>query len=73
MSLNEDHNYMHLAPWTFIKMSLQGARLSFHHSVPISDQFSRLKWYKAKVLWAIALLPGMVLYLFDRMTVLRRG
>ena len=20
MSLNEDHNYMHLAPWTFVKM-----------------------------------------------------
>ncbi|MED5369275.1 MAG: glycosyltransferase family A protein [Pseudomonadota bacterium] len=73
MSLNDDHNYMHLAPWTFVKMSLQGARLSFHQSVPISEQFSRLKWSKAKVLWAIALLPGMVLYLFDRMTVLRRG
>lgn len=73
MSLNEDHNYMHLAPWTFVKMSLQGARLSFHHSVPISRQFSRLKWSKARVLWAIALLPGMVLYLFDSMTVLRRG
>lgn len=66
MSLDEDYAYMHSAPWTFFKMALQGVRLSFHQSLPISDQISRLKRFKTKALWTLALLPGFVLYIFDK-------
>ena len=65
MSLNNDQDYMFTAPWTFIKMALQGTRLSFHRSESISKQFSRLDQPKVKVLWAAALLPGFMLYCYD--------
>ena len=69
MSLNNDQEYMFKAPWTFAKMALQGARLSFHRSETMAEQFSRLEGSRVRALWAVALLPGFGLYFYDQIMV----
>ena len=66
ISINNDQDYMFTAPWTFIKMAIQGVRLSFHGAIPTVKQFSRLERPKVKALWAAAYFPGIVLYYLDR-------
>lgn len=65
MSLNNDAEFIFIAPWQFCKMALQGARLSWHKSEPISQQLSRLEKPRVKALWIAAFLPSLILYYSD--------
>ena len=68
MGLNDDQDYLFVAPIKFIKMAVQGVRFSLHQADTISVQFNRLNGTKVRLLWALALTPGLVLYLKDLAT-----
>lgn len=63
--LNDDHDYLFVAPRRFFKSAVQGVRFSLHQSDSLKAQFSRLDQIKIRLLWALAFAPGLLLYLSD--------
>ena len=66
MYLNADHDYLHVAPWRFLKTAIQASRYSFHNCDGVRSQFAKLEQFKIKILWAMTLPVGFCLYLVDR-------
>ena len=65
MSLNNDHDYMFIAPLFFIRIAAHGVRFSLHRSESLRIQLRRLERPKLKALWIFAYLPGALLYFWD--------
>ena len=65
-ALNDDSEYLAIAPFKMLKIAAQGSRFSFHQKDSLSTQFSRLKKYQTKVLWCFGLPVGLALFFWDR-------
>lgn len=65
MLLNIDHDYMSVSPVKFVALAVQGVRYSCHQSDSLREQFDRLERFKIKCLWAVAIIPGWLLYRYD--------
>lgn len=63
--LEQDQDYLFVAPWQFYKTAIQGVRFSLHHSVSVLRLFSRFSKFTMQMLWCLAILPGILLYLRD--------
>ncbi len=66
MSLNNDHDYMFVAPLLFARIATHGVRFALHRSERFGKQLSQLSRPKLRVLWLLAYLPGFLLYHADR-------
>lgn len=71
-ALNEDFDYLFVAPWRFFKIAIQGVRFSLHQSDRLTLQFSRLSRMRLRVLWAFAFFPGCLLFLKDSLAEITR-
>ena len=65
MSLNNDHDYMFVAPMFFARIATHGVRFALHRSESLPTQLSQLSQPKLKVLWMAAYLPGVLLFVKD--------
>lgn len=68
MSLNNDHDYLFVAPMFFARIAMHAVRFSLHHSDSLATQLSRLNRRKLKFLLVLSYLPGFLLYLSDRIS-----
>lgn len=73
MSLNNDHDYMFVAPLFFARIAAHGVRFALHRSERFGKQLSQLSRPKLKALWMAAYLPGFILYVADLISERGRG
>ncbi len=64
--LNHDIRWFFTAPTAFIKAGIQYCRYSFHAGYSIRRQVNKLENVLSKLLWAISLPAGYLLYLNDK-------
>ena len=65
ITLNNDHDYMFVAPMFFARIATHGVRFALHRSESLTTQLSQLRRPKLKALWMIVFIPGLLLYLAD--------
>ena len=65
ITLNNDHDYMFVAPMFFARIAAHGVRFALHRSESLTTQLSQLRQPKLKALWMIVFIPGLLLYLTD--------
>lgn len=63
--LNNDYDFLHVAPWRFFKTATQCVRFSFHNNDGLCAQFRRIKRRRILGLMLIAVIPGYILYVVD--------
>jgi glycosyltransferase involved in cell wall biosynthesis len=63
--LNEDIDYVFLSPLLFLRAAVHYVRFSSHERVRFPDQYRQLKNRKAKMLFALAYLPGRIVFSLD--------
>ena len=63
--LNDDIDYLTVAPWIMFKIAAQGVRFSCYQHDSLMVQFSRLSKWRAKFIWFAALPAGFALFLMD--------
>lgn len=72
-SLNDDQDYLFVAPLKFARIATHGVRFSLHMSDSLRTQLSRLTSFRLKILWIIAGIPGVALYGLDLLSARRRN
>lgn len=65
--LNNDSDYLFIAPLRFAKTAARGIQLSLHCSENLNKQLKRLKTIKLRCLWVVCFPIGLVLYLLDKL------
>jgi glycosyltransferase involved in cell wall biosynthesis len=67
-TLNDHIDYLRIAPAKLYLEAVQFARSCFHLGIPALDQMGELHAWRARLLWAMALPIGWLLWLRDRIT-----
>ena len=72
-SLNDDQDYLFVAPLKFISIAMHGVRFSLHMSDSFRTQLSRMTSLRLKILWSVACIPGVALYGLDMLAENRKN
>ena len=66
-TLNDDSDYIKKAPFLFLKMAIQGARLSLHNGDRVVSQFANLRGLRQRVIWTLGLPVAYLAFIRDRL------
>ena len=70
--LNQDIDYLWVAPWKILKLAIQGTRFSCHQKDSIALQLSWIDNTMARLIWLVAMPFGFILYFFENFIKHRR-
>jgi glycosyltransferase involved in cell wall biosynthesis len=70
-ALNEESDWFGVSPWLFLRSAINYSRNCFHLKISILEQFQAIETNLGRILWAIALPAGYLVYRLGMMGILK--